>query len=114
MPIWIALYQRTGRGLGPVIRVRFRCADACPMLALALSRCGLPLPWAPLPRAALNREGAAMWLLYSFRRLGTSGPAFAPVAVLLSHVPVFRQLTRFSSIVCLQRLAPGPTQFCKP
>src|SRR5207248_7534630 len=53
-----------------------------------------------------------MWL-YSFRRLGTSGPAFAPVAVLLSHVPVFRQLTRFSSIVCLQRPAPGPTQFCK-
>src|SRR5205085_8661289 len=75
---------------------------------------GYPLARAPLPRAALNRGGAAMWLLYSFRRLGTSGPAFAPVAVLLSHVPVFRQLTRFSSIVCLQRLAPGPTQFCKP
>ena len=29
------------------------------MLSRALSRCRLPLPWAPLPRAALNRGGAA-------------------------------------------------------
>jgi hypothetical protein len=28
------------------------------MLSLALSRCGLPLPGPPLPRAALNRGGA--------------------------------------------------------
>jgi hypothetical protein len=54
--------------LDRLARVRFRCADTCPMLSLALSRLGYPLPRAPLPRAALNRGGAAREDLRACRR----------------------------------------------
>jgi hypothetical protein len=84
--------SQTGRALGPVYASRFRCADACPMLSLTLSRSGLTPYLGPRCLAPREPEGAAE--RYRHEETNVPGSAAFPVPAL--HCSLFSRdwLTR--------------------